>query len=290
MRKPAVLLLALLLLVGCSGGEEIGRVGTTGVRLSDIEVLYESDAIPIADFRQALFRVMAVEVIRQGLAADFQATVEPARVDEYLAGLEAYLAQYGNTPAQYLGVEGASPEMLRFNAEVMVLRDTAVDRLLVSPEIVDRLFADATTLTNVCVKHILVITEDQAETVKARLAAGEEFAAVADEVSQDTVNEGGDLGCTTAGSYVAPFAQAAVAAPIGEVVGPVLSEWGYHVLVVTERSAPTREEYLAGPRGLLTEDQVADLWSDWYNARLRAADAWVAENYGTWTPVGITAP
>lgn len=290
MRKLAALLLALLLLPGCGGDAAVGRVGAAEVHLSDIEILYESDAISVGEFRQALFRAMAVEVIRQGLAADFQGAVEPARVDEYLADLEAYLAQTGYTPAQYLGVENASEAMLRFNAEVMALRDTVLDLLIVSPDTVDELFADPTTLTGVCVKHILVTTEEEAEAVKARLAAGEDFAAVAGEVSQDTTNEGGDLGCAPAASYGAPFAAAAVVAPLGEVAGPVLTGWGYHLLVVTERATPTREQYLVDPREQLTDDQLADLWSDWYNDRLRAADAWVAERYGTWTPVGITAP
>ena len=290
VRKPALLLLALLLLPGCAGDEAVGRVGATEVHLSGIEVLYESNAISIGDFRQALFRLMAVEVIRQGLAADFQATVEPARVDDYLADLEAYLAQYGYTPAQYLGVENASEAMLRFNAEVMALRDTVLDLLIVSPDTVEELFADPVGLTEVCVKHIVVTTEDEAEAAKARLAAGEDFATVAEGVSQDTANEGGDLGCAPAASYGAPFAAAAVAAPLGEVTGPVLTDWGYRLLVVTERTTPTREEYLADPREQLTDDQLADLWSDWYNDRLRAADAWVAERYGTWTPVGITGP
>jgi parvulin-like peptidyl-prolyl isomerase len=126
--------------------------------------------------------------------------------------------------------------------------------------------------------------------VQARLAAGEDFATVADEVSLDTDTEGGDLGCASAGSYVTEFAEAALAATIGEVVGPVESDYGFHVLVVSERTTPTRAEYLADPRALLTDDDLSSIWSNWFNDQLQAADAWVAERYGNWTPIGITAP
>jgi hypothetical protein len=289
LRKLAVLL-ALALLAGCGGGREVARVGDAVVHLSDVEVLYESGAVSAADFRQALFRVMAVEVLHQGLESDFQVVLQPAQVDEHLAELEATLAESGSTAAEYLGVDGASHEMLRFNAEVLALQDAAMDELVVSPAVVDGLFTDPATLSTVCAKHILVGTAEEAQAVLARLAAGEDFAAVADEVSLDTSSEGGDLGCVPAGAFVPAFTQAAMSAVIGEVTGPVASEFGFHVLVVSERTTPTREEYLADPWALLTDDNLSSIWSAWFNRRLRGADAWVAERYGTWTPTGILAP
>ena len=290
VRALAVLLLAFALLAGCGGDPEVARVGGTAVRLSEIEALYEGGAIPAVDFRQALFRVMAVEVLHQALEADFQVVVEPAQVDEQLAGLEAMLAESGTTAAEYLGVADASDEMLRFNAEVLALRDAALDGLVVMPEVVDELFADPATMTTVCSKHILVATEEEAQAALDRLAAGEGFAAVAADVSLDTSSEGGDLGCVQAGALAPSFADAAVSAVIGEVTGPVASDFGFHIIVVSERSTPTREEYLADPWALLTEDNLSTIWSDWFNDRLQAADAWVDGRYGSWSPLGILAP
>ena len=289
LRKPSILL-ALALLAGCGGGQEVARVGDTAIRLRDIEVLYESDAVPAADFRQALFRVMAVEVLNQALEADFDVVLQPARIDQQLAELQAMLAESGSTVAEYLGDEYASDEMLRFNAEVLALREAALDELVVAPEVVDGLFADPVTMTTVCSKHILVATEEEAQVALDRLAAGEDFAAVAADVSLDTSSEGGDLGCVQAGALAPSFADAAVSAPIGEVTGPVASDFGFHIIVVSERSTPTREEYLADPWALLTEDNLSNIWSDWFNDRLQAADAWVDGRYGTWSPLGILAP
>jgi parvulin-like peptidyl-prolyl isomerase len=231
-----------------------------------------------------------VEVLDQALAAEFQVEVQPAQVEEKLAGLEAMLAESGMTAAQYLGVEEASDEMLWFNAEVLALQELALDQLVVDPEVVVGLFADPATLTTVCSRHILVGTEEEAEEVEARLAAGEDFAAVADEVSLDTRSEGGDLGCVLAGSFAPEYRAAAMEAAIGEVTGPVAVESGFHLLVVYERTAHTREEYLSAPRSLLSEDLLSGIWSDWYLARLQAADVWVNERYGTWSTGGILAP
>jgi parvulin-like peptidyl-prolyl isomerase len=204
--------------------------------------------------------------------------------------LEDYLDQAGDSVADYLGVANASRQLLQLHADVLAVQQAALEELLVDTEVVDGLFADPGTMTSVCVRHILVATEEEAEVVKTRLEGGEDFATVAGEVSLDTGTEGGDLGCASAGSYVPEFAQAALAATIGEVTGPVQSAFGFHVLVVSERTVPTREEYLADPWEVLSEAQLNEIWAGWMAEVLQAADPWVAAKYGTWTPTGIDAP
>ncbi|MFH1331242.1 MAG: peptidylprolyl isomerase [Actinomycetota bacterium] len=292
MRRFTIVLVALTLsFAACSGGdEEIAGVGDSVIRLSDIGALFEGDTLPIDDaFLETLFRLVAVEALTQSLAADFGAATDPAAVVVYLAEFEATMAEQGLTPAQFLGVGDASAEMVRFNAELLALRDAAVDQLVAAPGTVDALFADPATLTSVCVEHILVATLEEAESVQARLAAGEDFATVAGEVSLDTGAVGGDLGCAAAAGYVTEFAEAAMAAPLGEFTGPVQTEFGFHLLVVSERTTPTREQYLADPQAMLSDEEIGGLWTEWLNGVLQSADAWVAERYGTWTPIGIKA-
>jgi foldase protein PrsA len=291
-RSAVVAVLLAVLLAACSGGdEEIAWVGGTVIHLSDIEALFEGDTLPVDDaFLETLYRLMAVEALSQGLAADFGDVVDPTVLDAYTAQLEGTRAEQGLTPAQFLGVANASGEMVRFNAEVLALRDAAVEHLLVSPETVDSLFADPATMSTVCVEHILVETQEEAEAVKARLEAGEDFTAVAAEVSIDTTAEGGYLGCAAAGSYVPEFSQAVMEAPLGEFGGPVETEFGWHVFIVSERTTPTREEYLADPKSMMSDDDVSTLWTEWFNDKLQEVDARVAERYGTWTPIGIKAP
>jgi len=290
LRKLVVLLLALVVLAGCGGDEDIAGVGGAVIRLSDVEALFDGGAPSDDVFRDMLFSKVAVEALAQALEAQYGAVTDPTEAEDYAAQLQDYLDQSGITVADYLGVDNASGEMLRLHSDVLLVQRAALDKLIVDPEIVDELFADPDTMTNVCVKHILVETAEEAEAVITRLAAGEDFATVADEVSLDTSAEGGDLGCASAGSYVDEFAQAALTATLGEVVGPVESEYGFHVLIVSERTIPTREEYLADPWTALSESQLSQIWSTWMAEVLEAADAWVLPEYGTWTPTGIDAP
>jgi len=89
-----------------------------------------------------------------------------------------------------------------------------------------------------CMRHILFNKDQQqkAEDVKAQLQDGGDFAALAKENSQDpgSAEKGGDLGCLGKGETVPPFEEAAFAAEQGEIVGPVETEFGYHVIEVTE--------------------------------------------------------
>lgn len=88
-------------------------------------------------------------------------------------------------------------------------------------------------------RHILVATEDEAKKVVERLKAGEDFAALAKELSTDTSNkdDGGDLGWFARGTMVTEFEDAAFALQPGEISDPVSTSYGYHVIQMVERDA-----------------------------------------------------
>jgi parvulin-like peptidyl-prolyl isomerase len=94
----------------------------------------------------------------------------------------------------------------------------------------------------VCARHILVESLEEAEQTLTDLEAGGDFAALADERSIDTGTQGGDLGCFGRGRMVPPFEEAAFAAEVGEPVGPVESQFGQHVILVYDRSEPGQVE------------------------------------------------
>jgi parvulin-like peptidyl-prolyl isomerase len=89
-----------------------------------------------------------------------------------------------------------------------------------------------------CMRHILFNKDEQqkAEEVKTQLQDGGDFAELAKENSQDpgSAENGGDLGCLGKGETVPPFEEAAFAADQGEIVGPVETEFGYHLIEVTD--------------------------------------------------------
>jgi parvulin-like peptidyl-prolyl isomerase len=93
--------------------------------------------------------------------------------------------------------------------------------------------------------HILFRADDEA---LARKIAGQlddvkesqlesEFAKAATRYSEDpgTAKKGGDLGFFGAGQLVPEFEEAANSADVGQVVGPVKSEFGWHIILVTDR-------------------------------------------------------
>lgn len=88
-----------------------------------------------------------------------------------------------------------------------------------------------------CVKHILVPTAEDAAKVKTRLDAGEDFAKVAAEVSEDpgSKTRGGDLGCFDQGQMVPEFDKASFEGPIGQLQ-QVKTQFGEHLLVVSKRT------------------------------------------------------
>lgn len=94
-------------------------------------------------------------------------------------------------------------------------------------------------------RHILFRTsgEDadarqQALKVKEQLQSGANFAEMARQHSDDTgsASKGGDLGWFTRGRMAPPFEEAAFNADVGEIVGPVKTQFGYHLIKVVARA------------------------------------------------------
>jgi len=152
------------------------------------------------------------------------------------------------------------------------------------------------SLTEVCVSHILVETEAESNDVIDRLTAGEEFSDLAMELSTDTGSgaEGGDLGCTSPTRYVPEFMDATLEAEIDVPFGPVESEFGFHTVLVMERTFPTDEE-LPTDEEIIESTRNAELpqvLSNWIGGHLDSAEVTVNEKYGTWqtNPAGVVPP
>jgi PPIC-type PPIASE domain len=87
------------------------------------------------------------------------------------------------------------------------------------------------------VAHILVATLAESQSIKAALTAGGDFGTLARQHSTDHASavRGGDLGCLDSQQFVAPFAQAAQTVPIGQVSDPVQTQYGFHLILVTDK-------------------------------------------------------
>ncbi len=109
-------------------------------------------------------------------------------------------------------------------------------------------------------RHILVADEQTARQLLVKLTAGADFAATAATASQDpgSAPEGGDLGWFERGKMVPEFEEAAFGAKPGAVVGPVKSQFGWHLIEVTgKRDSVPLDDVKDGIRAKLREDASA---------------------------------
>lgn len=87
-------------------------------------------------------------------------------------------------------------------------------------------------------KHILTDSEEKCNSILESIVSGEkEFEVAAQEFSTcPSGSKGGDLGEFARGHMVKEFEEAAFAAEIGHVVGPVKTQFGYHLIKVVKKN------------------------------------------------------
>jgi parvulin-like peptidyl-prolyl isomerase len=185
--------------------------------------------------------------------------------DEQVAEFDTNVSQYYDTIRSNTG-----------------LGDDAIDgffeRLALRKAVRDAVTVDNPDLNSqVNVRHILVATEEEAQDVLAALEAGESFSDLARSVSTDTGSgsQGGELGWSPITNYVKPFADAVREAEIGEIVGPVQSEFGYHIIQVREREEREAEETELDS----AKDRVFENWLE----EQRAEQAETIQIFNIWT-------
>jgi len=124
--------------------------------------------------------------------------------------------------------------------------------------------------------HILVGDETTAQDILDQLDAGADFAALAKEYSIDTASaeNGGDLDWFERGRMVPEFEDAAFALEIGETSEIVKSEFGYHIINLTDRKAahtPTLDEVKDQVRDNYIEEIRNERFTAWYDELSAAA-------------------
>ena len=96
--------------------------------------------------------------------------------------------------------------------------------------------ANAVEYRSVCANHILVPTEMDAIKLKSQIKTFDDFKYYARIYSTcPSSRNGGDLGCFGRGQMVKPFEEAAFQGGINEVSDPVKTQFGYHLIWVTEK-------------------------------------------------------
>lgn len=198
-----------------------------------------------------------------------------ARLDELIAGQgeEAFKAQLAKSDATLADARAfIRKQVLRERvAEAVVAEELPEETLLQEYE------SRAAELTQVHVAHILVSEEQQARDILER-ATPQNFGRLARQLSEDpgSATQGGDLGTRGSSDFVDPFRQATLDIPVGEIGGPVQTQFGFHVVHVIERATQPFNEV----REQLLREVGQESFSKWLLGRIRTADILVNPRYG----------
>ncbi|QOW18971.1 peptidyl-prolyl cis-trans isomerase [Lysobacter ciconiae] len=104
-------------------------------------------------------------------------------------------------------------------------------------------------------------------------AAGADFAALAQNNSDDAASAGGDLGWISRGMMPGALEDAVFAMSAGEISDPVRTEFGFHVIQLREVKAGEREPFEAVRDTLAREQETADRESQFNDLSSRVVDA-----------------
>jgi peptidyl-prolyl cis-trans isomerase D len=148
----------------------------------------------------------------------------------------------------------------------------------------------------------------QAEEIAREAKGGKDFAQLAREYSKDQSNaaRGGDLGWFTHGRMVPSFEAAVFKARVGEVVGPVRTPYGWHIIKVTgrdnrelklvsvnihiEASSQTKNDLLDRARDFAANCRETDFMKEVQQTGLEAREAMVQDKSTLVPGLGINEP
>lgn len=287
MKKLLTLVVAgAALLAACgSGGGVAATVNGTDITVSDVDALIDSGGatIPTEQFAQYLTAAIQFDIFFDAAEADFGVSATDEEIEAEAQRLFEELATSGETREDFLSSRGVTEEFLAKIAEQSVV-DVAMRDILgeeIGEPTQEEIDAATGALTTACVSHILVDTEDEANAAMARLDEGEDFGAIASEISTDTGSaaNNGELPCGSPSGYVEPFRLAVLDATVGEVYPvAVESQYGYHIILVTELTEPTDDELAESVR----EAAIAAEVQEWFNGVMESAEVTVNEEFGTW--------
>jgi parvulin-like peptidyl-prolyl isomerase len=243
--------------------------------------------------------------IAKAYAQEHNITVSDKEVEQEIAKIKEQIGDQARSSGQDLSDQEAYEQALKQNNITEdQLRENIRENLPVQ-KVQERVAGDAepsdkeiqnyyeknkeaqfTTPEQRCVRHILFNKDqkEKAEEVKKELEDGGDFAKLAKENSQDpgSAANGGDLGCLGKGETVPEFEQAAFGAEQGEIVGPIKTEFGYHILKVTDvKPEQTRslQEVESQISSQLATEKQSEVFNKWVEEQKKKRDVKYLKGY-----------
>ncbi len=287
-RAVAALSILVLILVGCSSDVPASAAATvdgTEIPRSQLEeaVADITDRTGSIDGADAEARTDVVAPIqRQLLSLFIQAEIIREVADE--RGIEiddqAIAEQIEADTAELGGDDGFAEVLAQSQLTLEVYRDVLLPAQQRVEAIRASLQADLPDTEVRTARHILVDDADEAQEIVDLLDDGADFAELAEERSQDPGSgaQGGDLGPAPRGSYVEGFEEAVWESDLNVVVGPVETEFGFHIIEVTDESVLSGEDQDPGTQGQALDAQLTELLQTSFGE----ADVEVDPAFGAW--------
>lgn len=299
--RAALVGAAALILASCGGDDEVPETAATinGVEISSAAVesqaefvmadptfQQEMEGVDSDEAQQQQARVRALnqlisEVALEQGAGDLGVEVTAEDVDEVRADIVA--AQFGDEDEMYdqLAEQGMDRDEVDRQLRLVAIQDAVVNEL--SGDITDA-DIEAAYDEGTPARHILVESESDADEALDRIRGGEDFADVAQDVSIDgSAPDGGNLGFVQAGTTVPEFEDALFDADDGEVVGPVESQFGFHVIERLDKPdlAEVEDELrMTLEQQALQEGQL--VLQNFIGEQMQVAEVTVDPFYGSW--------
>jgi len=267
--------------------------------------LSEDDPQYKAAVQQALPQLVGIEIAK-AYAQEHNMTVSDKEVDQEIAKIKKQIGDQARSSGQDLSNQEAYEQALkqnnitedqlrediRENLPVQKVQERVAGNAEPSDEEIRNYYeqnkeAQFTTPAQTCVRHILFNKDrkHKAKEVEQQLEDGGDFAKLAKKNSQDpgSAANGGDLGCLGRGETVPEFEQAAFGAKQGEIVGPVKTEFGYHIIEVTDiKPEQTRSLQEVRPqiKSQLSTDEQSEVFNKWVEEQKKKRDVKYLKGYG----------
>jgi parvulin-like peptidyl-prolyl isomerase len=292
-----------------TGGSVAASIGETEITVAEVEAEYarraeapsvaselakSDDEVDPALQASVLTTLIRAEVLHQAAeergieVTDEERSEQRAVIVEQLGGqeqLDEVLAQ-ANVSAEEL-----EDDLTDQAIQVEISKELASE---VSDEDVEQAFEEdpqGQYGEKVEVRHVLTETKKDADTALERIESGEDFAKVAKDLSKDpgSAENGGELGEIAQGSTVEAFDEAAFEAEVGELVGPIETEFGFHVLEVTKQVPGAELEDVSDDiRTQLETASQGQAFGAFITEFIAGLEVEVDPRYGTWDAQSVS--
>lgn len=238
---------------------------------------------------QVLSRMVEVVLLDQA-AQDIGVSVDDDEVDARLR--EEITDQFGSQERyeQLLGQQGLSEQDVRVQVRALMLGERIQQQISKQVSAADIDDAEIQSAYEEqfdgkapVARHILLKTEEEAEDVKAQLDEGADFAqlALAHSTDRSNASAGGLLGQIVPGQFVAEFEKAVMEARDGEIIGPVKTQFGYHIIQRLS-SPPPHSLVDESLRAKLLQEKRADVFQAFVQEQRMKASVKVNPRIGHW--------